>query len=96
VAVIMVAIFVLSTPLGSLIGILINSSYNETSTNTLLVTGVLDSICAGILIYDALVNMIGAYVQSSSFRKQSALAKIMQVSAFWLGAGIMAYIGQYA
>jgi zinc transporter 1/2/3 len=92
----MVAIFVLATPLGTLIGILINSTYNESSTSTLLVTGVLDSIAAGILIYDSLVNMIGSHVLSPGFRKQSALGKVIQIAFFWLGAGIMAGIGRYA
>jgi len=93
---VMAAIYGLSTPLGIVIGIGLNGSWNDNSSSTLVTIGVLESIAAGILIYDSLVNIIGPHMQSPAFRAQSAGLRAAQLLAFWLGAGIMAFIGKYA
>ncbi len=92
----MVALYVFSTPIGVVIGIALHGSYQENAPNTLIATGVLDSISAGILISDALLNIMGPHFQSVAYKNAPKTAKVMQVAGFWLGSGIMAYIGKYA
>ena len=50
-------IYSLSTPLGVAIGLGIRSSYNPGSATASIVTGILDSISAGILVYTGLVEV---------------------------------------
>ncbi len=92
----MVAVYVLSTPIGVFLGILLNENYNENAQGTLIATGVLDSISAGILISDSLVNILGPHFQSPGYKGVSTKAKAAQLFFFWLGCGIMAFIGKYA
>jgi zinc transporter 1/2/3 len=55
---IMVAIFTLTTPIGIMSGILVESSYDGESQEAQYTEGTLDSISGGILIYMALVDII--------------------------------------
>ncbi|CAK7356420.1 unnamed protein product [Dovyalis caffra] len=64
--VIMILFFSLTTPTGVAIGIWISRSYNETSPNALIVQGILNSASAGILIYMALVDLLGADFMNSN------------------------------
>lgn len=47
----------ITTPLGIAIGLGIRSSYNPGSTTASIVSGILDAISAGILIYTGLVEV---------------------------------------
>ena len=51
-------IFILTTPIGTAIGIIYQRTHSGVSSNMLVVEGVLDAICAGILIYMAFVGLI--------------------------------------
>jgi zinc transporter 1/2/3 len=55
---IMVSIFILTTPIGIMIGILISSNYDPESNDSLVLLGVFDSLSSGVLIYMALVDLI--------------------------------------
>ena len=78
------------------IGIAVHSSYRNESDMTLITTGVLDSISAGILIYDALVNIVTPHVNSRIFRDAPASRRAVQLGAMWCGAAIMAVLGRWA
>ncbi len=93
---IMLAFYSLTTPIGVAIGLGIHQSYNENSRSNLLVTGILDSISAGILIYDALVNIITPHVACPLFRATNHLRQFAQLIALWLGAALMAVLGRWA
>ncbi|KAK6773874.1 hypothetical protein RDI58_029113 [Solanum bulbocastanum] len=54
----MVLFFTVTTPSGIAIGMMISKGYNEQSSTTLIVQGVLNSVSAGILIYMALVDLL--------------------------------------
>jgi len=75
---IMIIIFVLTTPLGIVIGILISQNYEE----NYLITGILNSISAGLLIYIGLYNII----------KNNSNTLYTQLSLF-LGFSFMAILG---
>lgn len=93
----MALVYMLATPIGQAIGIAVSQSYAPNSANALLTQGIFDSISAGILIYDALVNLITANItHSRNFSSLTAARKIMVFAALWTGAAIMAIIGYWA
>ncbi|KAJ3098332.1 high-affinity Zn(2+) transporter zrt1 [Phlyctochytrium planicorne] len=92
----MVLFYVLTTPIGILIGIAINSSYNANARSSLISQGILEALAAGILAYDALVNIIFLHFQSSDVKKMRGWRVGMQVLCLWLGATGMAIIGAWA
>jgi zinc transporter 1/2/3 len=50
-------VFGMSTPLGMAVGLAMHASYNADDPGALVVSGVLDSLSAGILLYTALVEV---------------------------------------
>jgi zinc transporter 1/2/3 len=50
-------VYGLSTPIGIAVGLGIRSTYNPGSTTASIVSGVLDSLSAGILIYTGLMEV---------------------------------------
>ncbi|CAF1221661.1 unnamed protein product [Rotaria magnacalcarata] len=98
-AIFMVIFFSLTTPVGIAIGVGVHSGiYNPKSVTTLLVTGILDSLSAGILIYVSLVNLITADmgVHASEFHSLSKRLKLLYYVALYLGVAVMAVIGRWA
>lgn len=93
----MALLYTLTTPVGVFIGVALSGSYNAQSTQALLMQGVFDSISAGILIYDALVNLITANItHSGHFRMMSTARQMMMFLMLWLGAGAMSMLGVWA
>ena len=98
-AIFMVLFYAITTPLGIAIGIGVQSkAYNPKSVTSLLVSGILDSVSAGILIYVALVNLIGAEMGSGAyaFHALSNRLKVLYFGALYAGAGAMAIVGLWA
>lgn len=98
-AICMVIFFSLTTPVGIAIGIGIHSgTYNPKSVASLLTTGILDSLAAGVLIYVALVNLITAEMGANAhaFHSLPARLKFLYFIALYLGAAAMAVIGRWA
>ncbi|CAF0985208.1 unnamed protein product [Adineta ricciae] len=92
----MIMFFALTTPIGIIIGICIQSnSYNPKSTTSLLMNGILDSISAGILIYVALVHLIAGEMDchAHTFHALKSRFKVLYFLALYAGAGTMAVIG---
>ncbi|KAJ3093578.1 hypothetical protein HDU96_002163 [Phlyctochytrium bullatum] len=105
-------IYILSTPLGVVIGILISSNYNESSTTNLLTQGILESLAAGILTYDGLVNLVYAHFasavaangnvddcaeeESGAGRRRATVGIVVQLAFLWVGAAGMAVVGAWA
>jgi len=95
----MVIFFALTTPVGIAAGIGVHSgTYNPKSVSSLLVTGILDSLSAGVLIYVALVNLITAEMGTNAhaFYGLSTRLKLLYYTALYLGAAAMAVIGRWA
>lgn len=82
--------YVLSTPLGVVIGILTASTLDQQTPGTVVLLGVLEALAAGILIYDSIANlMIPSFTDTN---KQHATCLL----ALWAGAAVMAVIGYWA
>ena len=92
----MVLFYSLTTPIGVALGIAIHKTYNEHSTTNLIITGVLDSVSAGILIFDSLVNIITPHMNSPTYRNASFSSCALQIACMWLGGSIMAMLGKWA
>lgn len=93
----MVTFYSLTTPLGIAVGIAINSAWVPNSTSALIGLGVIDSIAAGILIYDACVNLISANMNNSaSFVRLKGWQKGLAFVCLWCGVVIMSIIGWWA
>ncbi|KAL5037705.1 hypothetical protein RTP6_005098 [Batrachochytrium dendrobatidis] len=95
-AVCMVIFYTLTTPIGIVIGVSIREFYNANGTQTLISTGALDAISSGILLYDALVNVIFPHFSAESFNSLSPIRKILQLVTMYLGCAIMSFIGVWA
>jgi zinc transporter 1/2/3 len=95
-------LYTFTTPIGITIGVLATVLSGGTSsdanpiasTNSIIIQGVMDAASAGILLYDALVNLVTSnithsdYFASLPWRKQAAV-----FCALWMGAGTMALLG---
>ncbi|KAJ3041074.1 high-affinity Zn(2+) transporter zrt1 [Rhizophlyctis rosea] len=95
-AIAMVLFYSLTTPLGIAIGVGINESFNANATHALISTGVLEALSAGILVYDALVNIICPHFNGRNYMTSSKFGRILQFFFLWLGAAAMALIGRWA
>eukprot|EP01119_Soliformovum_irregulare_P001468 TRINITY_DN1116_c0_g1_i1.p1 TRINITY_DN1116_c0_g1~~TRINITY_DN1116_c0_g1_i1.p1 ORF type:complete len:393 (+),score=62.80 TRINITY_DN1116_c0_g1_i1:48-1181(+) len=95
-SIIMVVFYTFTTPIGVAIGVGIASSYNSNSAGSLIAQGVLESISAGILLYDVLVNIISTHTRSPYFYSCSTRAQVLQLAFLWLGTFVMALIGKWA
>ncbi|KAG4091774.1 Zinc/iron permease [Neocallimastix lanati (nom. inval.)] len=94
--ILMVIFYSITMPLGGVGGLLI---YSINSSNTTIMTsiqGILDSIAAGLLIYDSLVNILSHYTSSKHWDETGKYSKIVQIFSFYLGCVCMALIGIWA
>ena len=86
----------LTTPISIAIGLGLRTTYNSGSFTANVVSGVLDSISAGILIYTGLVELLARDFLFNPLRtKDNKRLTFMCVSVL-LGAGIMALLGKWA
>lgn len=92
----MALFYTLTTPIGQAIGIAISSSFEGSSPTSLMLIGIFDAISAGILIYDALVNLVTTNITHSRFFENLTITKKAYVFiSLWCGAGIMSLIGMW-
>jgi solute carrier family 39 (zinc transporter), member 1/2/3 len=92
----MVLLFSITTPVGVSIALGIRETYSDTDPTTLYVTGVLDSVASGILIYDSLVNIIAPHFSSPEFRAATNMRRATQLGFLWLGVALMSILGIWA
>ncbi|XP_077253446.1 zinc transporter 5-like [Tasmannia lanceolata] len=91
---VMVIFFSLTTPVGITIGIGISSIYNGNSPTALIVEGIFNSASAGILIYMALVNLLGADFMNPKMQQNWKLLLWANASLL-LGAGCMSGMARW-
>ncbi|KAI9493665.1 Zinc/iron permease [Zychaea mexicana] len=90
-------LFIIMTPIGVAIGIGIHSSFNPNSSSSVLANAVLDSLSAGILLYNAYVSLMSAEINHNlKFRQSSLTNKAVCFLSMYIGAGLMALIGKWA
>ncbi|KAL4863353.1 hypothetical protein BDV12DRAFT_29599 [Aspergillus spectabilis] len=86
----------LTTPISIAIGLGVRTTYNSGSYTANVVSGILDAISAGILIYTGLVELLARDFIFDPHRTQdSKRLAFMVISMLW-GAGIMALLGKWA
>ena len=86
----------LTTPIAIAIGLGLRTTYNPNSFTANVVSGVLDSMSAGILIYTGLVELLARdFLFDPNRTRDSKRLAFMMVTTF-LGAGIMALLGKWA
>ncbi|KAJ5593322.1 Zinc/iron permease fungal/plant [Penicillium hordei] len=86
----------LTTPISIAIGLGLRTTYNPGSFTANVVSGVLDSISAGILVYTGLVELLARDFLFDPHRTQDNRRLAFMVVTMLLGAGIMALLGKWA
>lgn len=88
----------LVTPLAIAVGLGVRKSYPPGSRTSRIVTGVFDSLCGGILIYNSLVElMANDFLHSSNFKNDHKNVRVLlALVCLTLGAFAMALIGKWA
>nr|GAT55238.1 ZIP-like iron-zinc transporter [Mycena chlorophos] len=90
-------VYGLSTPLGIAIGLGFRSSYNPGSATASIVSGVLDSLSAGILIYTGLVELLAhEFLFNKEMMNSSNGRLVYSIGTMLFGCGIMALLGKWA
>lgn len=90
------AAYGLTTPIAIAIGLGVRTTYNSGSFTANVVSGVLDAISAGILIYTGLVELLARDFLFDPHRTQDDKRLTFMVCSLLLGAGIMALLGKWA
>jgi solute carrier family 39 (zinc transporter), member 1/2/3 len=86
----------LTTPISISIGLGLRTIYNGGSFTAQVVSGVLDSISAGILIYTGLVELLARdFLFNPELTRNPKRLTFMVVCVF-VGAGLMALLGKWA
>lgn len=86
----------LSTPIAIAIGLGLRGSYNPGSFTANVVSGILDSLSAGILIYTGLVELLARDFLFDPKRTRDGKKLGFMLTCTLLGAGLMALLGKWA
>ena len=87
--------FVIVTPLGVAIGAGIGASYQTESKVALAFEGGFDSLAAGMLIYNAIADLMLPTFSEAEMPRQGWV-QALGMAGLFVGAGIMALIGYWA
>ncbi|KAL1891273.1 hypothetical protein Sste5346_007732 [Sporothrix stenoceras] len=93
---ILCAAYGLTTPLAIAIGLGVRTTYNGSSFTANVVSGVLDSISAGILIYTGLVELLARDFLFNPERSRDGRRVTFMLVCLFLGVAIMALLGKWA
>jgi zinc transporter 1/2/3 len=87
----------LTTPIGIAVGLGIRTTYNPGSTTASIVSGVLDSLSSGILIYTGLVELLAHEFLFNKEMMTASNGKLAYaLGSMLLGCGLMALLGRWA
>lgn len=86
----------LCTPIAIAIGLGVRNSYVGSSYEVNVVSGVLDAISAGILLYTGLVELLARDFIFNPHRTKSMGELLFSVNNLLWGAGLMALLGKWA
>ncbi|KAG6845512.1 hypothetical protein H0H87_008409 [Tephrocybe sp. NHM501043] len=91
------ALYGITTPLGIAIGLGVRTTYNPGSTTALVVSGTLDSLSSGILVYTGLVELLAHEFLFNKEMMDGSNRKIAYaVGSMFLGCALMALLGRWA
>ena len=87
----------LCTPVGIAVGLGVRTTYNPGSTTASIVSGVLDAISAGILIYTGLVELLAhEFLFNPHLGRMSDKRLLFACLSMMLGAALMSLLGRWA
>jgi len=86
----------LTTPIAIAIGLGLRVTYDSGSFTANVISGVLDSISAGILIYTGLVELLARDFLFNHERTRDSKRLAFMVVCVFVGAGVMALLGKWA
>lgn len=86
----------LTTPIAIAVGLGVRHTYSAGSFTANVVSGVLDAISAGILIYTALVELLARDFLFNPELTRSSRRLTFMIGCVLLGAGVMALLGKWA
>jgi len=87
----------ITTPMGIGIGLGVRTTYNPGSTRATLVSGILDSLSAGILMYTGFVELLAhEFLFNREMREASNGKLLYALTCVLLGCGLMALLGKWA
>lgn len=90
-------VFAFTTPVGVAIGIGVNMSINPNSAPSILAQAILDSLAAGILLYNAFISLISSEMTHNlGFRNSSFVNKLTCLMSMYIGAALMSLLGYWA
>lgn len=86
----------LTTPISIAVGIGLRTTYNAGSFTANVVSGVLDAMSAGILLYTGLVELLARDFLFNPYRTKDTFRLTFMVVCVFLGTAIMALLGKWA
>ncbi|KAI0251760.1 Zinc/iron permease [Lactifluus subvellereus] len=87
----------ITTPIGIAVGLGVRTTYNPGSTRATLVSGILDSLSAGILMYTGFVELLAhEFLFNPEMREASNRKLLYALACMMLGCGVMAMLGKWA
>lgn len=86
----------LTTPIAIAIGLGLRTTYNSGSFTANVVSGVFDSMSAGILLYTGLVELLARDFLFNPLRTKNNRRLAFMIGCVFLGAGLMALLGKWA
>jgi len=90
-------VYGLATPIGIAAGLGIRTTYNPNSAKASIVSGVLDALSSGVLIYTGLVELLAhEFLFNKDMAQRSNGHLAYAVVCMLLGTGIMALLGRWA
>ena len=93
---ILCAAYGLTTPIAIAVGLGVRTTYNSGSFTANVVSGVLDSTSAGILIYSGLVELLARDFLFNPLRTKDNKRIAFMIICVLLGTGLMALLGKWA
>ncbi|KAK9374662.1 Zinc/iron permease [Lipomyces chichibuensis] len=90
------AAYGLTTPIAIAVGLGVRTTYSSGSYTANIVSGVLDSTSAGILIYTGLVELLARDFLFNPHRTKNSTQLTLMLVSLLTGAGIMALLGKWA
>lgn len=86
----------ITTPIAVAIGLGVRLTYNAHSFTMSIISGILDAISAGILIYTGLVELLAKDFIFNPNRTKDMTKLSLMIFATLSGAGLMAFLGKWA
>lgn len=86
----------LTTPICVAIGLGVRKTYSSNSYSVNVVSGILDSISAGVLMYTGLVELLARDYMFNPHRTKDLRELFFNVTSILTGAGLMALLGKWA